>query len=66
MSGRYGPPGPGDPQISVHLDIALEDLATAGERAIAAGAVLADYQPQGDVRVHLDPEGHPFRLARPG
>jgi catechol 2,3-dioxygenase-like lactoylglutathione lyase family enzyme len=28
----------------------------------AAGAVLADYQPQDDVRVYLDPAGHPFCL----
>jgi hypothetical protein len=28
--------------------------------------VLADYQPQQDVRVYLDPAGHPFCLwARP-
>jgi Glyoxalase-like domain len=60
------PAGPGDPQMSVHLDIAVEDLAAAGEHAIAAGAVLADYQPQDDVRVYLDPAGHPFCLFLPG
>jgi hypothetical protein len=60
------PAGPGDPQMSVHLDIVVEDLAVAGEHAIAAGAVLADYQPQDDVRVYLDPAGHPFCLALPG
>ena len=60
------PAGPGDPQMSAHLDIAVEDLALAGEHAIAAGAVLADYQPQDDVRVYLDPAGHPFCLAVPG
>ena len=57
------PAGPGDPQMSVHLDIVVEDLAQAGEHAVAAGAVLADYQPQDDVRVYLDPAGHPFCLA---
>ena len=30
--------------------------------AAAAGAVLADFQPQEDVRVFLDPAGHPFCL----
>jgi catechol 2,3-dioxygenase-like lactoylglutathione lyase family enzyme len=60
------PAGPGDQQMSVHLDIVVEDLATAGEHAVAAGAVLADYQPQDDVRVYLDPAGHPFCLALPG
>ena len=52
--------------MQVHLDIAVEDLAAAGEYAIAAGAVLAGYQPQDDVRVYLDPAGHPFCLFLPG
>jgi len=60
------PAGPGDQQMSVHLDIAVEDLAVAGEHAVAAGAVLATYQPQDDVRVYLDPAGHPFCLFLPG
>lgn len=59
------PAGPGDPQMQAHLDILVEDLAAAGEHAEAAGAVLADYQPQDDVRVYLDPAGHPFCLALP-
>jgi Glyoxalase-like domain len=59
------PAGPGDQQMSVHLDIAVEDLGTAGEHAVAAGAVLAGYQPQDDVRVYLDPAGHPFCLFLP-
>ena len=66
---RYQPPawpaGPGDQQMQVHLDIAVEDLAAAGEHAVACGAVLADYQPQDDVRVYLDPAGHPFCLFLP-
>ncbi len=57
--------GPGDAQMQAHLDIEVEDLATAGEHAVAAGAVLADYQPQDDVRVYLDPAGHPFCLFLP-
>jgi catechol 2,3-dioxygenase-like lactoylglutathione lyase family enzyme len=59
------PAGPGDPQMSVHLDIAVDDLATAGRHAAAAGAVLASYQPQENVRVWLDPAGHPFCLYLP-
>jgi catechol 2,3-dioxygenase-like lactoylglutathione lyase family enzyme len=59
------PAGPGDPQMQVHLDIEVEDLAVAGEHAVAAGAVLAGYQPQDDVRVYLDPAGHPFCLFLP-
>jgi predicted enzyme related to lactoylglutathione lyase len=66
---QYTPPmwpaGPGDQQMQVHLDIAVEDLAAAGKHAVANGAVLAGYQPQDDVRVYLDPAGHPFCLFRP-
>jgi catechol 2,3-dioxygenase-like lactoylglutathione lyase family enzyme len=60
------PARPGDQQMQVHLDIAVEDLAAAGQHAIAAGAVLAEHQPQDDVRVYLDPAGHPFCLFLPG
>ena len=56
------PGGPGDQQMQLHLDIEVDDLATAGAVAVAAGAVLADFQPQHDVRVYLDPAGHPFCL----
>jgi catechol 2,3-dioxygenase-like lactoylglutathione lyase family enzyme len=56
------PPGPGDQQMSVHLDIQVDDLEEAGAQAKAAGASLADFQPQEDVRVWLDPAGHPFCL----
>ena len=66
---QYEPPAwpaaPGDQQMQVHLDIAVEDLTAAGERAVANGAVLAGYQPQDDVRVYLDPAGHPFCLFLP-
>jgi predicted enzyme related to lactoylglutathione lyase len=56
------PAGPGDQQMMVHLDIEVDDLETAGAHAVAAGAVLAEYQPQEHVRVYLDPAGHPFCL----
>jgi catechol 2,3-dioxygenase-like lactoylglutathione lyase family enzyme len=56
------PAGPGDQQMMVHLDIHVDDLEASGAHAIAAGAVLADFQPQRDVRVYLDPAGHPFCL----
>lgn len=45
-----------------HLDIAVTDLSAAVEWALAQGATLASVQPQGDVRVLLDPEGGPFCL----
>jgi catechol 2,3-dioxygenase-like lactoylglutathione lyase family enzyme len=63
---QYVPPvwpaGPGDPQMSIHLDIRVDDLRTAVAHAVEAGATLADFQPQDDVRVCLDPDGHPFCL----
>lgn len=58
------PAGPGDQQMMMHLDIEVDDLDAVGEVAVAAGAVLAEYQPQDDVRVYLDPAGHPFCLWR--
>jgi catechol 2,3-dioxygenase-like lactoylglutathione lyase family enzyme len=57
------PAGPGDPQMSMHLDIRVDDLDRAGAHAEKAGATLAEYQPQDDVRVYLDPAGHPFCLC---
>ncbi|MEV1168559.1 VOC family protein [Nonomuraea sp. NPDC049784] len=59
------PAGPSEPPMMMHLDIEVDDLKTAGEHAIATGATLADYQPQDDVRVYLDPDGHPFCLYTP-
>lgn len=56
------PAGPGDQQMMMHLDIEVDDLAAAGAHAVAAGATLAEYQPQEKVRVYLDPVGHPFCL----
>lgn len=49
-------------QMMMHLDIQVDDLEEAGKHAVANGAILADYQPQEDVRVYLDPAGHPFCL----
>lgn len=51
-----------DQQMMMHLDIWVDDLDAAGERAMSLGAVLAEYQPQEEVRVYLDPAGHPFCL----
>ncbi|WP_371598490.1 VOC family protein [Streptomyces sp. NBC_00564] len=56
------PAGPGDQRMMLHLDIEVDDLAAETARALAEGARLADYQPQEDVRVLLDPAGHPFCL----
>jgi catechol 2,3-dioxygenase-like lactoylglutathione lyase family enzyme len=50
-------PGPDVPQ-QVHLDIMVEDVAEAGPRVLALGAVRL----AGDV--YADPAGHPFCLIR--
>jgi catechol 2,3-dioxygenase-like lactoylglutathione lyase family enzyme len=46
----------------LHLDIRVDDLEAAVAHAVAAGARLADFQPQARVRVLFDPAGHPFCL----
>jgi hypothetical protein len=56
------PPVDGTQQMQLHLDIEVGDLEAATAAATAAGAVVADFQPQQDVRVCLDPAGHPFCL----
>ena len=50
------------PQMSMHLDLEVDDLEAAVAHALEAGAELAAYQPQETVRVMLDPAGHPFCL----
>jgi catechol 2,3-dioxygenase-like lactoylglutathione lyase family enzyme len=45
-----------------HLDIGVDDLDEGVARATAAGATLAEFQPQEHVRVMIDPAGHPFCL----
>jgi predicted enzyme related to lactoylglutathione lyase len=56
------PAGNGDQQMQVHLDIEVDDLDPAVAVAVEAGGRLAGFQPQDDVRVLLDPAGHPFCL----
>ncbi len=56
------PPAEGRQQQMMHLDIEVDDLDEAVAGAIEAGAALAEHQPQEDVRVMLDPAGHPFCL----
>lgn len=63
---NYSPPvwpaGAGDPLMMMHLDVAVADLDAAVDRAVGLGATMAEHQPQEDVRVMLDPDGHPFCL----
>lgn len=49
-------------QMQVHLEIRCDDLDAAVAHAVRCGAQLAQFQPQQDVRVCLDPAGHPFCL----
>jgi catechol 2,3-dioxygenase-like lactoylglutathione lyase family enzyme len=56
------PAGPGDQQMMMHLEVMVDDLDAAVAHAVALGATVADHQPQDDVRVCLDPAGHPFCL----
>jgi catechol 2,3-dioxygenase-like lactoylglutathione lyase family enzyme len=63
---RYVPPvwpaGPSEAQMMMHLEIAVDDLEAGVAHAVAQGATLPSFQPQDDVRVCLDPAGHPFCL----
>ena len=60
------PAGPDDQQMQAHLDIGVSALESAVERAVTLGAKPAAYQPQDDVRVMIDPAGHPFCLFEVG
>ncbi|PWK87356.1 catechol 2,3-dioxygenase-like lactoylglutathione lyase family enzyme [Lentzea atacamensis] len=52
----------GEQTASQHLDVEVDDLDEAVRHAVACGAVPAGVQPQEDVRVLFDPDGHPFCL----
>ncbi|THA23679.1 VOC family protein [Streptomyces sp. RKND-216] len=52
----------GEPHITMHLDFEVSDLGAAVAHALALGAEPAFHQPQPNVRVLLDPAGHPFCL----
>jgi catechol 2,3-dioxygenase-like lactoylglutathione lyase family enzyme len=56
------PNTPGEQQMMMHLDFQVSELAEATAHAVELGAELAAYQPQEDVRVLYDPDGHPFCL----
>ena len=49
-------------QMQMHLDIGVDDLDAGGRGGALARRARAAWQPQPDVRVMLDPEGHPFCL----
>jgi hypothetical protein len=55
-------PDPRHPQ-QLHLDIRVDDVATAERRVLALGATRADAERESGFRVFLDPVGHPFCLV---
>jgi predicted enzyme related to lactoylglutathione lyase len=56
------PAAEGAQRITMHLDFEVSDLDAAVEHAAELGAEVAGHQPQENVRVLLDPAGHPFCL----
>jgi catechol 2,3-dioxygenase-like lactoylglutathione lyase family enzyme len=56
------PAAEGAQQMMLHLDFEVDDLAEASAHAVQLGARVAGFQPQDNVRIHLDPAGHPFCL----
>lgn len=57
------PPQDGRQRAMMHLDVQVGDLDSAVAEAVALGATLAEHQPQDNVRVLLDPAGHPVGLV---
>lgn len=55
-------PGQDVPQ-QLHVDVMVDDFATAEPAVLALGATKADHQPGTTFRVYLDPAGHPFCLC---
>lgn len=49
-------------QMSIHLDVATDDVERSVRLAVELGATVAEWQPQDAVTVMLDPAGHPFCL----
>jgi hypothetical protein len=48
----------------MHFDFQVGDLDSAVAEAVALGASVVTHQPQDNVRVLVDPAGHPFYLCR--
>ena len=59
------PSEPGKQIMHMHLEMKVANLAAGCAHARACGARMAEYQPQAHVRVHLDPDGHPFCIVGP-
>ncbi|HEY6478776.1 MAG TPA: VOC family protein [Streptosporangiaceae bacterium] len=57
------PPADGQQRPMMHFDFQVGDLESAVAEAVELGASVAEFQPQDNVRVLLDPAGHPFCLC---
>ncbi len=57
------PEEPGALTKMIHLDIGVDDLDAAVAAVLAAGGRLAPHQPRDDLRIMLDPAGHPFCMG---
>ncbi len=57
------PPAEGEQRPMMHFDFQVGDLDSAVAEAVALGASVATFQPRENVRVLLDPAGHPFCLC---
>ncbi|MCX4825947.1 VOC family protein [Streptomyces sp. NBC_01142] len=70
FSGGYVPPvWPAQvnvQRVTMHLDFEVVDLQAAVAHALELGARESEHQPQNNVRVMLDPAGHPFCLYADG
>ncbi|RZU37608.1 catechol 2,3-dioxygenase-like lactoylglutathione lyase family enzyme [Streptomyces sp. BK022] len=66
LSDGYIPPvwpaQEGAQRMTMHLDFEVADRQAAVAHALELGAREAEYQPQGNVTVMLDPASHPFCL----
>ena len=62
----YVPPAwparPGEQLMMMHVDVGVDDLAAAVAAACELGAAVAEFQPQQNCTVLIDPAGHPFCL----
>jgi hypothetical protein len=47
----------------MHFDFQVGDLDTAVAEAVELGATIAQFQPNDNLRVLIDPAGHPFCLC---
>jgi predicted enzyme related to lactoylglutathione lyase len=54
----------------IHFEMSVDDLEAAVALVVEAGGSVAPHQPEdrasGELRIMLDPAGHPFCLCKEG